>query len=186
MTNRELSNLIKLSVKIALKEELQIMKREIISEIRNSSKQVLTEQPKRNGSLVENQKRFRQNYQSQPRQSNKRLSNDPMLNELLQHTDPVPAEEAGYMGMFETEEGEINVPTSESGRPLTSAPTAVIEAMNRDYSGMFAKEEKKVQVQPVQAPQGLRNAIVSRMEGLSGDMNFDDEEDIEGFLKTVS
>lgn len=186
MTNKQFSDLIKLSVKIALKEELQIMKREIISEIRNSSKQVLTEQPRKNGSssLVENQKKFRQNYQVQKPVNNRRLSKDPMLNELLMHTEPTPQEELGYMGMFETDEGEINVPTSETGRPLTSAPTAVIEAMNRDYSGMFKTEDKKqVQVQP--APNSLRNSIVSRMEGLSGDMNFDDEEDF-SFLDQVS
>lgn len=186
MTNRELSNLIKLSVKIALKEELQIMKREIISEIRNGSKQSLTEQPRRTGnSLVENQKRFRENYQVQRPKTNRRLANDPMLNELLQHTEPAPIEEVGYMGMFETEVGEINVPTSESGRPLTSAPNAVLEAMNRDYSGMFKTEEKPKQVQNQPAPSSLRNAIVGRMEGLSGDMNFDDEEDF-SFLDEVS
>jgi len=186
MTNRELSNLIKLSVKSALKEELQQMKREIISEIRNGSKQVISEAPRRIGnSLVENQKRFRENYQVQPKQPNKRLSNNPILNELLMHTEPTPKEEVGYMGMFETDEGEINVPTSESGRPLTSAPTAVIEAMNRDYSGMFAKEEKPRQVQSQPAPSGLRNAIIGRMEGLNGDMNFDDEEDF-SFLDQVS
>lgn len=183
MTNKQLSDLIKLSVKIALKEELQQMKREIISEIRNSSKQVLTEQPRRNSSLVENQKKFRQNYQVEQRKPIK-ISNNPMLNELLMHTEPVPQEEVGYMGMFETDEGEINVPTSESGRPITSAPTSVIEAMNRDYSGMFKAEEKK-QVQSQPAPSGLRNAIIGRMEGLNGDMNFDDEEDF-SFLDRVS
>jgi hypothetical protein len=185
MTNKQLSDLIKLSVKVAIKEELQQMKQEIIYEMRNGLKQVIPDQPRRNSPLVETQRKFRQNYQVQPKQPNKRLSNNPILNELLMHTEPTPKEEVGYMGMFETDEGEINVPTSESGRPLTSAPTAVIEAMNRDYSGMFAKEEKPRQVQSQPAPNGLRNAIIGRMEGLNGDMNFDDEEDF-SFLDQVS
>jgi hypothetical protein len=192
MNARLLAEMIQIAVKKAVREEMQGFKNQIISEIRSSQNLIIdgrkasqmTKKYVDSNSLVENQKRFRQNYQVQPRQPNRRLANDPLLNELLQHTEPVPAEEAGYMGMFETEVGEINVPTSESGRPITSAPNAVLEAMNRNYSGMFATEEKKpVQVQP--APNSLRNSIVSRMEGLSGDMSFDDEEDIEGFLKSV-
>jgi len=197
MTNKQLSDLIKLSVKIALKEELQVMKREIISEIRSGQNPVIdgmkvsqiTKKYNNNdsNSLVENQKRFRENYQSPKPNTNRRLANDPMLNEILRSTEPVPQEEQGYMGMFETETGEeINVPTTETGRALTSAPKAVIEAMNRDYSGMFKTEEKAQKPQGQGTNSSLRNAIVSRMESISeGTDNYDDEEDF-SFLDQVS
>jgi len=191
MNARLLAEMINLAVKKAVREELKTFKTQIISEIRNSKPTNQPDQSMRpsqgSNSLVENQKRFRENYQVQPRQPNRRLANDPMLNELLQHTDPVPAEEAGYMGMIETEVGEINVPTSESGRPITSAPTAVIEAMNRDYSGMFPKEEKTVRPTNGQVNSNLRNAIVSRMEGINeGFDNYEDDEEDFSFLDQIS
>lgn len=183
MTTKQMSELIKLSVKIALKEELQQMKREIISEIRNGSKQVISEQPKRTGNkLDEIQKSFRKTHIiEKPRV--KQYSQNPLLNELLSSTEPVPAEASSYLDQFETEEEIINLPTNDAGRPI-NAPKAVIEAMNRDYSAMFKKDE--VRQPKVQASNNsLRSQILNRMEGLNESTNFDEDEDIEGFLKSV-
>ena len=99
MTDKQLAKLIILSVRKAVKEEMLTFKQQILQELKRpvSGKK---------DSLVEVQKTFRQNYQvQQPRKAN--FSKDPLLNELLRSTQPVPADD--FM-----EELEINVPTDES------------------------------------------------------------------------
>ena len=88
------------------------------------------------------------------------------------------------MGLFDddsdiSQTNVVNVPTTEIGTPMQSAPASVIAAMNRDYSGMFSKEKSVPQpkVQQVQKPtnEGFRNKVISILESDVSD--FDDSYD---------
>lgn len=123
-------------IEVIVRKELKRFKSEIISEI---SSVKIKGQPiveTRQSTSDPNKKineRFRQNvkYNSQP--SRKQLHSDPMLNELLMSTQPL---ESSYDDpMMDL---DINVPTTEGGRPITNIPDSVLKAMNKDYSGMFS------------------------------------------------
>lgn len=122
MTDKQLAKLIILSVKKAVKEEMMTFKQQILQEIRKPTSG-------RKDSLVEVQKSFRQNYQVP--QAKKNYSSNPVLNDLLKSTQPVPTDDF-------IEELAINVPTDESGRPMRGLNNpkmnAILEAMNKDYS----------------------------------------------------
>lgn len=147
MTDKQLAKLIILSVKKAVKEEMATFKQQILQEIRKPTSV-------KKDSLVEVQKTFRQNYQVQQKKPT-RFSNDPMLNELLRSTQPVPADDF-------IEELEINVPTDELGRPIRGLNNpkmnAVLEAMNKDYSQ---------EIQPIRdnsaQKQQFRQSVMSKM-----------------------
>jgi len=99
MTHKQLSELIILSCKKAVKEEMAKFKQEILSELRQSQKST--------NPLVEQQKKFRQQYRVQQPQPKQRLSSNPTLNELLRQTEPI---QEGYDD-YEMEDYGINLPT---------------------------------------------------------------------------
>lgn len=171
MTDKQLAKLIILSVRKAVKEEMLTFKQQILQELKRpvSGKK---------DSLVEVQKTFRQNYQvQQPRKAN--FSKDPLLNELLRSTQPVPADD--FM-----EELEINVPTDESGRPMRGLNNpkmnAVLEAMNKDYSS----EIEPIRDNSLQKQQ-FRQSVMSKMfEETEPLQSTQDEEEDFSFLDGVS
>lgn len=171
MNIEQLSKLIQLSVRKALKEELKSFKAEIISEIKKSGIQSELR-------LDENKnihKKFREQYRVQ-QQPKKKLSNDSFLNSILENTQPLEDPYEGFEDELEEEMEIVNVPTSETGRPI-QAPKAVLEAMNKDYSSYVEAMEKpkqKVQVQKQPVNPELRSKILSRMEVEDG---FDEDED---------
>lgn len=175
MTTKELATII-LHCKKTIREEMQGMKRELLSEMKRTQGQPSRSTDK----LVEVQKSFRQNYQVEQRPK-KRLSSNPLLNEMLSNLDPLPSEGASYLDAFEREEDIINVPTSESGQPI-NAPKVVVDAMNRDYSALVQRmDEGKGSIK---SKEDFRKQILSRME----DDNYssdDDDEDL-SFLDQIN
>ena len=175
MTTKELATII-LHCKKAIREEMQGMKRELLSEMKRTQGQP-TRSPDK---LTEVQKSFRQNYQVDQRPK-KRLSSNPLLNEMLNSVEPIPNEGSSYLDAFEREEDIINVPTTESGQPI-NAPKVVVDAMNRDYSALVQRmDEGKGSIK---SKEDFRKQILSRME----DDNYssdDDDEDL-SFLDQIN
>ena len=169
MTTKELATII-LHCKKAIREEMQGMKRELLIEMKRSQPQA-TRSPDK---LVETQKLFRQNYQVDQRPK-KRLSSNPLLNEMLNSVEPIPNEGSSYLDAFEREEDIINVPTTETGQPI-NAPKAVVEAMNRDYSALVKRmgEDKGSNTQ--KSKEDFRKQILSRMEDDNYSSDDDDED----------
>lgn len=128
MTHEQLSKLIILSCKKAMKEEMTKFKQEILTELRQSQKS--------SNPLVEQQKKFRQQYKVQ-QQRPQRLSSNPTLNELLKQTEPI---QEGYDN-YEIEDYGINLPTRENGQVIkpNKALNSVVNAMNRDYSALVKR-----------------------------------------------
>lgn len=175
MTSEQLSKLIILSCKKAMREEMQKLKHEILTELRQVKPSTT---PARVDKLTEVQRGFRQNYQVQQKR-NTRLSNNPMLNEILRDTDPIPTEGTTYLEQFEREEDIINLPTNEVGQPImlqnNKAMANVVEAMNRDYSHLVERMDKGSNQKQKQQ---FREHIVSKMsEDSYTDEQF--EEDLE-------
>ncbi len=186
-----LSELIQASVKKALKEQLPIL---LEAEMSKFKKELLKEQSKLPAKSAVRQESknavpatkksvqsFSEKYHLAPKAKVK-YSADPMLNEILASTQPI--KEQSYMGLFDDDSDSsqanvVNVPTTEIGTPMQSAPASVIAAMNRDYSGMFSKEKPVPQpkVQQVQKPtnEGFRNKVMSILESDVSD--FDDNYD---------
>lgn len=140
MTTRQLTQLIELTVKKAVREELAPVKR-ILVEISKTRVQVNGKQlieklktPVNGNNLTEIQKQFRKSNPIQQRQVSN-YSSDPMLNSLLRSTEPLKEERQSYLDQFEDEEDIVNLPTHDDGRVM-NAPKAVVEAMNRDYSNV--------------------------------------------------
>ena len=175
-----LSELIQASVKKALKEQLPIL---LEAEMSKFKKELLKEQSKLPAKSAVRQESknappaakksvqsFSEKYHLSPKPK-VRYSGNPMLNEILTSTQPI--KEQSYMGLFDDDSDSsqtnvVNVPTTEAGTPLSSAPASVIAAMNRDYSGMFSKGKPAPQpkVQQVQKPtnEGFRNKVMSILE----------------------
>lgn len=132
MTHEQLSKLIILSCKKAMKEEMANFKQEILSELRQSQKS--------SNPLVEQQKKFRQQYKVQQQQRPKRLSSNPTLDSILNQTEPI---HEGYDN-YEIEDYGINLPTRENGQVIkptsnNKALNSVVNAMNRDYSSLVKR-----------------------------------------------
>jgi hypothetical protein len=166
MTNEQLVKLIMLATKKAVKEEFKLMKQELLVEIK---RQGSTSRPV--DKLTEVQRGFRQQFQVDQKPK-KQMSKNPLLNQLLMETEPAPMESKTYLDAFEREDEIINVPTSESGRPI-NAPKAVIKAMNRDYSHLVQKMDKGSNNQ--KAKQDFRQQVISAMNEDSG---YEDDEDL--------
>lgn len=178
MTTKELATII-LHCKKAIREEMQGMKRELLTEMKRTQGQPSRSPDK----LTEVQKSFRQNYQVEQRPK-KRLSSNPLLNEMLNSVEPIPNEGSSYLDAFEHEEDIINVPTSESGQPI-NAPKAVVEAMNRDYSALVQRMDSGKGSNNEKSKQDFRNQILSRMEDDNYSSVDDDDEDL-SFLDKIN
>lgn len=153
MTHKQLSELIILSCKKAMKEEMAKFKQEILSELRQSQKST--------NPLVEQQKKFRQQYRVQQPQPKQRLSSNPTLNELLRQTEPI---QEGYD--YEMEDYGINLPTRENGQVVkptgnNKALNSVVNAMNRDYSALVKRMDED---SGRNEKQQLRNKVMNIME----------------------
>lgn len=174
MTHEQLVKLVTLTVKKAIREELQPLK-QMILEMKKSNKEIIFEDSK-STKLNQIHRDFRNkvNVQTRPKK-NIRFSSNPMLNELLQNTEMAPKETASYLDVFENEDEIINLPTSETGRPV-NAPKSVIEAMNRDYSEMFKRDEVRKPQSKQNTNSDFRNKILSQMEPLNEDFQDEDED----------
>lgn len=155
MTHEQLSKLIILSCKKAMKEEMTKFKQEILSELRQTSS-------KSNNPLVEQQKKFRQQYRVQQQKPNQRLSSNPSLNEILRQTEPI---QEGYDN-YEMEDYGINLPTRENGQVVkptgnNKALNSVVNAMNRDYSALVKRMDED---SGRNEKQQLRNKVMNIME----------------------
>jgi hypothetical protein len=166
MTNEQLVKLIMLATTKAVKEEFKLMKQELLVEIK---RQGSTSRPV--DKLTEVQRGFRQQFQVDQKPK-KQMSKNPLLNQLLMETEPAPMESKTYLDAFEREDEIINVPTSESGRPI-NAPKAVIKAMNRDYGHLVQKMDKGSNNQ--KAKQDFRQQVLSAM---NEDSSYEDDEDL--------
>jgi hypothetical protein len=167
MTTKELATII-LHCKKAIREEMQGIKRELLSEMKRSQSQPVKSSDK----LVETQKSFRQKYQIEQRPK-KKFSSNSLLNEMLNSVEPIPTEGSSYLDAFEHEEDIINVPTTETGQPI-NAPKAVVEAMNRDYSALVQRmDEGKGSIK---SKEDFRKQILSRMEDDNYSSDDDDED----------
>lgn len=178
MTTKELATII-LHCKKAIREEMQGMKRELLSEMKRTQSQPSKSPDK----LVETQKSFRQKYQVDQRPK-KQFSSNSLLNEMLNSVDPIPNEGSSYLDAFEHEEDIINVPTSESGQPI-NAPKAVVEAMNRDYSALVQRMDEGKGSNNEKSKQDFRNQILSRMDDDNYSSVDDDDEDL-SFLDKIN
>lgn len=163
MNRSEIETLTKI-VQLVVRKEIKSLKEEILTEIRQSkpivggNSKVIKEQ-----SI---QKNFRQNYQIQQPTKPKIFSKNPMLNELLMSTDPVPPENSGIYQYMEDDDLP-NLPTTQTGNTITQIPSnskvnAVIEAMNRDYSALVQRMDEDSG--KVAQKQAFRNQIISRIE----------------------
>lgn len=166
MTTKELATII-LHCKKAIREEMQGMKRELLSEMKRTQPQA-TRSPDK---LVETQKSFRQKYQvAQPQK--KQFTSNSLLNEMLNSVEPIPNEGSSYLDAFDHEEDIINVPTTETGQPI-NAPKAVVEAMNRDYSALVQRMDEG---KGSKAKQDFRKQVLSRMDDDNYSSDDDDED----------
>ena len=130
MTHEQLSKLIILSCKKAIKEEMAKLKQEILHELKQPPQ-------KSTNPLVEQQKKFRQQYRVQQPRPKQNLSSNPTLNSILRETEPIQ-ESYGY----EVEDYGVNLPTREDGRPIISnnpKMNSVYAAMNRDYTELVQR-----------------------------------------------
>lgn len=153
MTHKQLSELIILSCKKAVKEEMAKFKQEILSELRQS--------PKSSNPLVEQQKKFRQQYRVQQPQPKQRLSSNPLLNDILKETEPL---QESYD--YEIEDYGINLPTRENGQVVkptgnNKALNSVVNAMNRDYSALVKRMDEDT---GKSERNQLRNKVMNIME----------------------
>jgi hypothetical protein len=171
MTTKELATII-LHCKKAIREEMQGMKRELLSEMKRTQPQIAKSPDK----LVETQKSFRQKYQVDQRPK-KQFSSNSLLNEMLNSVDPIPNDGSSYLDAFEHEEDIINVPTSESGQPI-NAPKAVVEAMNRGYSALVQRMDGGKGSNNEKSKQDFRNQILLRMDDDNYNSTDDDDEDL--------
>lgn len=166
MTQKEATILVEIITKV-VRKELGAFKKQLLQEGYGQppvKRQAVVQKSDR---LTEAQKTFRSTYKSAPTNSNRRLSKDPMLNELLMNVAPMPKEgsaeeiamvEEAYNKMSST---GLNLPTGERGGLMHSGTNVdhVIEAMNRDYSGMFSKKQPTTNVR-----NQLRSDFVALME----------------------
>jgi len=162
MNRNEIETLTKI-VQLVVRKELSNLKNEILTEIRQSKPTVGNSNPRviKEQSI---QKNFRQNYQIPQSTKPKIFSKNPMLNELLANTDPVPPENSGIYQYLE-DDNLPNLPTTQIGTPITHIPknskvNAVVEAMNRDYSALVQRMDEGKN----QQKQAFRNQIMSRIE----------------------
>lgn len=130
MNHRELSKLIELTVRKAIRVELQQLKKEIISEINGKNKLL--------GPLsdIDNVgKKFK----------SKSTFGIDILNEVSPFSkDEILSGIDSYN--YKDASGElINLPTTDSGLAMTKVPDFITEAMNRDYSHIFNVPKKQQQ-----------------------------------------
>lgn len=170
-----LSELIKVSVKAALKEQLPVL---IEREIKKLKNELLHEQSQsktvsKHTPEVKKSNSFSQKYQLTPKKKVK-LSSNPTLNEILLQTDPIQTSENPYNAYSSLQNDlampSVNVPTTDAGLPIHTVPNHILEAMNRDYSGMFSGKEK-VKQQPKVPAQQVKESIRSKFMSVLQDNN---------------
>lgn len=153
-----------------VRKEMQTLKVQILTELKRPVQQG---NPRVNSLQESTHKEFRKKYQvtSKPKLQ---YSKNPILNEILANTDPVPKEAGSYLDVFDNEEDIINVPTDQIGRPLSSAiksgnkgMNAVLEAMNRDYTPLVERMDTKQDIQ--KSKQDFRQQIMNRMDVMEDD-----------------
>lgn len=170
MKTEKLIEVITKIIQREVRKEMQNLKVQLLSELRQPTQQGKT----RVNSLQEStHKEFRKKYQVTPKPK-LQYSKNPILNEILANTDPVPKEATSYLDVFDSDEDIINVPTDQTGRPLSSAiksgnkgMDAVLAAMNRDYSPLVERMDTKQDIQ--KSKQDFREQIMSRMNVMEDD-----------------
>lgn len=176
---KQLSELIQLSVKKALKEMLPVL---LEREMKKIKHELLTEskpqQRDRSTYALTQRGDIRTQSTSQVRinkQKSSRFSSDPVLNDVLKNTAPL--ESTSLRNKFMDLQGEtsnVNLPTTEGGMPIQNVPSSVLEAMNKDYSGMF-KNEKQPKQNISQRPNVNNHTVSSIMpnfESSDGDLSY--------------
>jgi hypothetical protein len=164
MTQKEATILVEIITKV-VRKELGAFKRQLLQEGYNP-KQTRSEPT---NPLTEVHRNFRKSFKSSNPSQNRRLSKDPLLNEMLLGVAPLPKEgsmeeqvmlEEAYGRMNST---GLNLPTGEHGGLMHTGTNVdhVIEAMNRDYSGMFTKNQKQA---PANTRDQLRSSVIAMME----------------------
>ncbi len=171
MDIRKLAQLIELAVKKAVKEEMTLFKKQVLTEIRNSGSSSRPTQPQQrpNGKpdLTSVQKNFRQAHAVQ---RTKVQFQDPFLNEMVGSVQPfskTELESESYLDQFAPGQEVINLPTTDGGQPIRNIPSAVFEAMNKDYSHLVKK------------PSGnnAKSAIINRIESFQDESKYVNEQD---------
>lgn len=177
MKRNEIETLTKI-VRLVVRKEIQSLKNEILTEMRQSKPIIGTQKTDANSRVIKEQsiqKNFRQNYHVQKPTQPRVFSKDPTLNELLLSTDPVPPDNSGIYQYLEDDDLP-NLPTTQTGTPITHIPqnskvNAVVEAMNRNYSQLVQRMDENAG--KTAQKQAFRNQIMSRMQ--------DDAEEDEDF-----
>lgn len=133
MNHRELSKLIELTVRKAIRVELQQLKKEIISEINGKNKLL--------GPLSDIDNVEKKKFKTKP------TFGIDILNEVSPFSkDEILIGTDSYN--YRDSSGElINLPTTDSGIAMTQVPDFIAEAMNRDYSHIFNVPKKQQQQQ---------------------------------------
>jgi hypothetical protein len=169
MTQKEAKLLVEI-ITVVVRRELKAFRKQLLSDgYTPQATPVRRQQAEPTDRLTEVQKGFRKTYKSANPLQGKRLSKDPLLNEMLLGVAPLPKEgskeelamlEDAYNRMNST---GLNLPTGEHGGLMHSGTNVdhVIEAMNRDYSGMFKKDQKQA---PANARNQLRSNVIAMME----------------------
>lgn len=168
MKTEKLIEVITKIIQREVRKEMQNLKTQILSELKQPTQQRTSSNP-----LTEVQKNFRNNVRLENTRQKIQYSKNPMLNDILRNTEPVPKENHSYLDVFQNDEDVINIPTDQTGRPMINAiksgnkgVNAVFEAMNRDYSEIIAKTER---VDVKEAKQQFRQQIMNRMDVMESD-----------------
>lgn len=131
MNHRELSKLIELTVRKAIRVELQQLKKEIISEINGKNKLL--------GPLSDIDNVEKKKFKTKP------TFGIDILNEVSPFSKDEILSGIDSYNYRDTSGKLINLPTTDSGMAMTKVPDFITEAMNRDYSHIFNAPKKQQQ-----------------------------------------
>jgi hypothetical protein len=140
----------------------KVIREEVQAAVRTEMKRMLSENKTSHTKTITHGLELEQmaNFQASKRQERKTFSKDPMLNDLLNETATLPADEWTTMN-FRSEmaqafggmrgNGDTNVPfvapqTDLDGRPVNMANeqvAATVNAMTKDYSALMKAIDKK-------------------------------------------
>lgn len=196
---KQLSELIQLAVKKALKEQLPVL---VEAEMRKFKRELLSEKSPITNKRDLNVSAPTQKIKASPRptpqsfvnnipaKKQAKYADDPFLNEILSNTQPL--REQSFMNMFadgdssgfdSSKNSIVNVPTTETGQPIQHIPSHVLNAMNKDYSGMFSEQTSKSGYLSKQNPSvadkssQVRSMLKNMVVGEPHSSATDDEED---------